>query len=424
MKYFNEIFEYVKELEIIDTHEHLPHREELRNSVSDVLEEYLGHYFIRDLVSAGLTQKELEDIHRGDISVKDKWKIVEPYWEIARYTGYGRSLDISAQELYGIDRIDGTTVEELDKKFRQSFGEKHFNKVLKEKSNIKISLLDHPLAFESDYTYYRPVMHIDHLIFLKTAFDIKLIENETNTTITSFNAYIQACDKIIYSYLEKGIIAYKCGLAYMRPLKFDRFSAYEAEKEFNKIFSSDYYIYKSNEIYSPGKSFQDYMMHHILDILNENNAILQLHTGIQEGNGNIIYNSNPEQLSNLFMEYPNVTFDVFHIGFPYQNVLSAIGKMFPNVFIDMCWAHIISPPTCIRILGEWLETMPYNKISAFGGDYCFIDGVYGHQYLARENVSKVLAQKVEENLFDIKTAKKIAKDLFYNNPVNIFKLKL
>ena len=36
-------------------------------------------------------------------------------------------------------------------------------------------------------------------------------------------------------------------------------------------------------------------------------------------------------------------FDIFHIGYPYQQTLSALAKNFANVYIDMCWAHIISP---------------------------------------------------------------------------------
>lgn len=47
----------------------------------------------------------------------EKWKIVEPYWENARYTGYGRSLSIIAKDLCGLDKIDATTIEELNNKF-------------------------------------------------------------------------------------------------------------------------------------------------------------------------------------------------------------------------------------------------------------------------------------------------------------------
>lgn len=32
----------------------------------------------------------------------------------------------------------------------------------------------------------------------------------------------------------------------------------------------------------------------------------------------------------------------------------------------------------VNALLEWFDTVPLNKISAFGGDYLSVDGVYGH----------------------------------------------
>jgi hypothetical protein len=82
-----------------------------------------------------------------------------------------------------------------------------------------------------------------------------------------------------------------------------------------------------------------------------------------------------------------VNFDLFHISYPFQGTASALCKNFPNVFIDMCWAHIISPSASMQALDDFLDAVPYNKISAFGGDYLLVDGVYGHLYMARQNVA-------------------------------------
>jgi hypothetical protein len=64
----------------------------------------------------------------------------------------------------------------------------------------------------------------------------------------------------------------------------------------------------------------------------------------------------------------------------------------------------------------------FAKISAFGGDYLFVDRVYGHLVMAKENIAIALSIKVKEGLFDIGKAKEIAGMLFYDNPVRIFKL--
>ncbi len=58
-----------------------------------------------------------------------------------------------------------------------------------------------------------------------------------------------------------------------------------------------------------------------------------------------------------------------------------------------------------------------------GGDYAFIDGVYGHQYLARRTVARALAQKIEDEAMDLDRAKEVARWLFVDNPMALFNLK-
>ena len=69
-------------------------------------------------------------------------------------------------------------------------------------------------------------------------------------------------------------------------------------------------------------------------------------------------------MNNLFFLYPRVKFDLFHISYPYQGELSVLAKLFPNVYVDFCWAHIVSPSVSRRTLHEFLEMVPVNKILA------------------------------------------------------------
>jgi predicted TIM-barrel fold metal-dependent hydrolase len=122
------------------------------------------------------------------------------------------------------------------------------------------------------------------------------------------------------------------------------------------------------------------------------------------------------------LDYPNVKFDMFHISYPYCGEAGALGKMFPNVYLDMCWAHIISPAAAAAALSDFLDAVPYNKIMGFGGDYGFVDGVYGHLVLARETISRVLAEKVRLGVFGVDQAVRIAEHLLYKNPKVLFSL--
>lgn len=114
-RYYEEIYDYLKDIVIIDTHEHIPVAEKYRDQQTDLLKEYMTYYFYSDLVSAGYQNMDyLKDISKP---VMDRWLDVEPYWELARYTGYGRSLDYSAKLLYGIDQINRNTIEEANENF-------------------------------------------------------------------------------------------------------------------------------------------------------------------------------------------------------------------------------------------------------------------------------------------------------------------
>ena len=433
MEAYKELCEYIFTLPIIDTHEHLPSTEELRDRDTDILKEYLSHYYNRDLISAGLSMRDYQTIIEAKVPILEKWNLVEPYWQVSRYTGYGRCLDIAARDLYGISEISGKNIERLNEEFLKTLAGGHFHRVLKERCRISKSLLCvetmekeyDPLnerSIHCDRDLFVPVYIVNPLIHPESWTEIERIERESGIRITSFSRWEQAVQAIVNRAVQEGSFILKNSLAYVRSLHYECATRSEAEEDFNRVFDTKYFPIWHQRPIVTSKSFQDYMFHFILDIANQQNLVFQIHTGIQEGSGNHLANSNPEALTNLFIRYPDVDFDIFHIGYPYQNVITVLAKNFPNVYIDMCWSHIVSPNASMQALIEWVDTVPLNKISAFGGDFLFVDGVYGHQYLARQDVAKALAQKIDEGLFDIEKAGKIAAMLFYDNPKRIFRL--
>jgi len=118
-----------------------------------------------------------------------------------------------------------------------------------------------------------------------------------------------------------------------------------------------------------------------------------------------------------------VKFVLFHGGYPYGGELASLAKNFRNVYIDLCWLYIISPSYSERYLHEWLETIPANKIMAFGGDYHNVENVYGHLLFAKEVIGNVLIDKVQMKYFSEEEALKIAKMMLHDNAVNLFQLK-
>lgn len=100
---YNIILRAIEEMPVIDTHEHLPTGVEESRRGEDILGEYLTHYLSSDLISAGLSADDLAKALDPSLPLMERWDLVEPFWEVSRYTGYGRALDIAVRDIYGFD---------------------------------------------------------------------------------------------------------------------------------------------------------------------------------------------------------------------------------------------------------------------------------------------------------------------------------
>jgi len=62
---------------------------------------------------------------------------------------------------------------------------------------------------------------------------------------------------------------------------------------------------------------------HLVQLAEAHRVPVQVHTGLHAGNGNVLGNSRPADLTNLLYRYPRVTFDLFHVGYPFQHPSTA-----------------------------------------------------------------------------------------------------
>jgi hypothetical protein len=77
-----------------------------------------------------------------------------------------------------------------------------------------------------------------------------------------------------------------------------------------------------------------------------------------------------------------------------------------------------------RLLHELIETVPGNKILAFGGDSITVEMAYGHLRMARDVGSRVLSEKVEEGYMGEDEAVALGRRMLRDNPAALYKLKL
>ena len=430
----------VEAVSLVDTHEHIMPEAE-RNQYAVDFGYLFGHYNTSDLVSAGMPPRLMEAVRlpmhhyrlvhikrmklrrfipepeREDMSLEERWQAVEPYWEAIRNTAYAKQTLITVRDLFDADDLNRDTYRQVSKAIADSRRPDWYRYVMKEKANITVSILDAQIT-DVDRELFAPVMRLDHFIVVQSRRDLGLLEEESGMAIHSLDDLVKAMRTVLEKYKADGAVGVKNGLAYDRTLQYDKVSRHEAEIIFNRIASH----LGEGPSWLEVKPLQNYMMHQVIQATIEAGLPMQIHTGLQEGNENIITNSNPTHLINLFIEYREAKFDLFHGGYPYVHEWATLAKNFANVYADLCWVHIISPEVARRLLHELIETVPGNKIMAYGGDSITAEMAYGHSRMARQVVTRVLSEKVAEGYLKEDEAIVLARRMLRDNPATLFKL--
>jgi predicted TIM-barrel fold metal-dependent hydrolase len=424
----------IESIPLLDTHEHLM-SEEARLATQIDFFYWFSHYASCDLVSAGMSQQTLERLRDADRPLDERWAEFAPFWEHARTTAYGRALLLAAHDLFEIDDINEATYAELSQKISASNSRGWYDHVLKERANIELAILDpledvDPTPLEEiDRRLFAPVLHADGLIVPCNRIELRTLESKTGVAIHSLDDLLTAMDLTYERAVAVGVVGIKVGLAYQRSLHFDKVAKADAERVFNRLSRYPVAHHTVGDVtqeppvsWAEAKPLQDYLLHQAIRRAIEHHLPIQIHTGLQEGNGNLVSNANPLHLVNLLLEYEEARFDLFHAGYPYQSEMATLGKNFANVYVDLCWVHVISPWVARQTLHEWIETIPANKIFAFGGDYIFVEGTYAHSRMARDDVAEVLAEKVELGYLTEDEAIAMARKLLRDNAVQFFRL--
>jgi len=418
--YRTRIRNYIDTLRIVDTHEHLFNPDLLKQStlLDFMLLFNMQNYY--DFVSSGLPRNTFLTLVGDSLSISGKWDLIEPYWKGSGNTAYNRVSLIAADHLFGIDDINRTTIGPLSDKIRNAYKGNWFNYVAEEKCRFDFIIQDGD-RMGPEYKKIRYVSRYTPWITVRSKYrvdSISVMQVSEIKTLEDFVASLE--DKLIQDLKNKGIVGIKINMAYSRSLNVERVKTEAARKVFRSLMDNKEYEHMT---WQTAKPLQDYMVIKLLELADKHDLPVAIHTGIQTGNGNRLENSNPLLLANLFQDFPAVRFSLFHGSYPFGGELATLAKNYPNVYIDMCWLYAIAPSYSERYLHEWLETVPANKIMAFGGDYNNIENVYGELVVAKQIITRVLTDKVRERYMSEERAMAIAKMILHDNAVSFYKLR-
>ena len=423
------ILEFMKEIEIVDNHDHLREVFFKESPLEIDLPFFLSRGYMRsDLVSSGLPEAFYEPsvkypnfpknfcyLLEGKDQSEKLWSTLRPYLQRIRNTVYYQYLLIALRDLYGYEREEfGDDWRELSDKIRENSRKNpQWALSLLDKMGIRKVILDIAgtgLPCDQIVKDERLVQVVRMDGFITG--DMNVIKTIWDEPIRNLEDYLEALDETFKRAVDSGAVGIKSGLAYQRIIEYKDVPKYKAER----ILTSGLNNVSSGE----RRVFQDFMMHEVCRRCAEYNLPFQIHTGIQAGNFNTITNANPTYLTSLIRKYPEVKFDIFHGGYPYFREAGILAKYFPNAYVDGCWLTHISPSAYREALSEWLEIVPATKIFAWGGDHVIPEHTYASLKLGKELIAEVLASKVVDGRFSEKTAYWIAERIMGKNAEEVY----
>ena len=411
-----ELFEEISKIPCINSHSHIiPEAQRLKES-PDALAFFNHAYAASDLVSAGMSESERQMALTPQLPLAQRWKIFEPYFRWTRLTGYSQCILEGFRDLLGFSDLTGETVEPISEALRKSAKPGFYNEVLQRQSNIEMTVVNMEDLIEVDRQLFLPLPRLNRFSMLRSADQVRAIERDYNVSITTLDEHVEAIRKACQDWKAAMVAGVKMSQSYHRRMDFTQRRKEDAAKVFEGLMRGDYAGLESEQ----GVLLEDYLVFECCRGASEADLTIQFHQGIRAGNYGSMEGCSPVQLTELFQTFPDARFDLSHAGYPYLREGAVLGKTFSNVYLNMSWIHIISPIGSRLDLREWLRMVPYNKIIAFGDDLTYVEAVYGHLKMARQNFAIVLAEIIQEGLISESIALDVAQATFHDNPAKVY----
>ena len=421
-KCYQELRAYCETLPIIDCHDHTG---QCGPKYTDPMHVLISGYFASDVHSA-VGEHNMNAILDTERPLEERWPLFEEAWSRTCHTGYAQVSRLVLKKFYGEDEVTLQALQRVSEKLLDLSDEKAFDNIL-DQANIVARIGDvWPSVKDVLDGSYKATPRI------LLAISLPQYHNITNhggvqsnvaplkKTVTCLDEYLSACRQIFEGHKKFGAVTFKDQSAYNRSIDYGNPTRAEAEAVFNSFMENP----RRTAAYpDETRPLGDYLFHQFMRMARDMELPVQIHTGHMAGIRNEITKTNAIGLTKVIELHQDVRFDIFHANWPYDDELVYLGKNYPNVALDFCWANIIDPIYCQNLFKRILSSVPHGKIHAFGSDYGgSADRAWAHAKIARNNIAIALADMVETDYLNLDDAKQIAKAWFFDNPNRFFNL--
>jgi len=415
------LMDAMAEMDVIDCHEHLPPESVRTNSPQDVFTLF-SHYTRCDLFSAGMDRaaydasgkakaadegrKQYSSLFDYDVPLARRWETFRPYWNHIRYGSYARAARLTAKMVYDVDDISDETYQVLSDRISSANTPGIYRRILCDKCRIKASLTQCERTDVAPPLV--PLMPIWNIAQIRNLRILETLCDELGVTVKN----LDDCLLLVRRQLEKWLGAGAVG--------FKTISSYNTDPDPRAAGESLKKVLDGQEINCDSRFYeplQNYLRHHAIEVAGELDMVVAVHAGVWDDFRSL----DCKYMLTLAPAHPRVNFDLYHLGMPSVRDAIVVAKNFPNVFLNLCWTHILSQAQTQSGIDELLDQVPINKVLAFGGDYARpVEKVVGHLHMAREDFARVFGARIDRGMMGFDEAVEILRLWFWDNPLALY----
>ena len=415
------IRDFVENLPMTDVHEH--HFPKVLDAPDvDLLRLFTESYATWTRGRSFSLPSEAQDWKPAELPrVPTTWEALAPYLTESGSNSFVRNLVRVVNEFYGEgeDSITKANWERLDARVRQQHAKPHGWLEVLDRARIERIITDPYVDPMIDAHVEISPRHVSVLRINAFACGWNPEAKDHNGTCAhelldrlnihprSFDDYVETLDELVAGAAGRHQVALKNALAYDRYLDFDAPDEALARSAWGK----------SSPDAAEQKAFSDFVVDRFCSLAAEHDLPVQMHLGSA-----IIRGSHPLKTAGLIERHPRTRFLLMHLAYPWARELLGMALIYRNVWLDLCWAPLLSPTLFRQSLHEAIEVLPDESRMMIGGDNWHAEETYGAMTLSRRILAEVLDDKIRDGYFAEADAQRLAPKILSDNAVSFFGL--
>lgn len=401
------LFEQICQLPTVDAHEHL-HAEELRLQRPVDIFLLFHQYLCTALISAGMDPQDAEGLGDPEVPLDRKWATLAPWLERVRACGVARPPFEALQFYFDETDLTASNYESLSARMQAHNVPGLYERCLRESCNLVMVLNQNRTMWQNEL--FRPILPEEFFIGSGTLDSLQPLLAESGHELpATVDELAQLAEQLLARRQAEGMIGVK-GMCfpYLPGDTAEAGRAYDRLRN-RQPATGDPQILSAT------------LRDRLYDACGRRGLVVVKHSGVWSGGWSDHTNIRPTHLIPVALAHRETRFDLFHAGTPCPADAGLMARSLPNVWLNLCWSHLLSPVQSRQALDLWLDLAPANRVIAFGGDYWWaVENVYGALTQAREIVATVLAERVSSGQLDSGQALRLARAWLHDNPREVY----